>query len=231
MPVGDGNQEQASAALTAVFFDLDGTLIDPKIGITRSIQYALGKLDRPIPPEDELTWCIGPPLRASLATLLQRDDMADIALSLYRERFAEIGIFENDVYPGAEETLSVLTERGHRLFVATSKPHIYAQRILGYLNMAPYFDRVFGSELDGQRSDKTELLSYALQTARVDPPRAIMIGDRSHDMIGARRNGMTAVGVLYGYGSERELMDAGAQLVCDTPKKILDLVTLQNREP
>ncbi|HEX9470501.1 MAG TPA: HAD hydrolase-like protein, partial [Bradyrhizobium sp.] len=96
--------------MTAIYFDLDGTLTDPKAGITRSIQYALGKLDREVPPEDELTWCIGPPLRGSLAKLLGSDDLADKALSLYRERFADIGIFENEIYPGIEDTLSVLTE-------------------------------------------------------------------------------------------------------------------------
>src|SRR5258708_31887790 len=104
--------------MTAIYFDLDGTLTDPKAGITRSIQYALGKLDSEIPREDELTWGIGPPLRASLAKLLGSDDLADKALSLYRERFADIGIFENQIYPGMKDTLAVLTEHGQRLFVA-----------------------------------------------------------------------------------------------------------------
>src|SRR5271170_5029952 len=101
--------------MTAVFFDLDGTLTDPKLGITRSIQYALNKLDRATPAENELTWCIGPPLRASLKKLLGNDDLADIAVSFYRERFADIGIFENDVYAGIEDTLSALAKSGHRL--------------------------------------------------------------------------------------------------------------------
>jgi phosphoglycolate phosphatase len=208
--------------MTAIYFDLDGTLTDPKAGITRSIQYALGKLDREVPPEDELTWCIGPPLRASLAKLLGSDDLADKALSLYRERFADIGIFENEIYPGIEDTLSVLTEQGRRLFVATSKPSVYAERIIDHFKLRVYFERVFGSELDGRRSDKTDLLSYALQTMRVDPAQSMMIGDRSHDMIGARNNGMTAVGVLYGYGSKEELLDAGAHHICATPQRLLD---------
>ena len=165
--------------MTAIFFDLDGTLTDPKLGITRSIQYALNKLNRTTPAENELTWCIGPPLLASLKKLLGNDDLADIALSLYRERFADIGIFENDVYPGIEDTLSLLAKSGHRLFVATSKPGVYAQRIIDHFKMTAYFDRVFGSEMDGTRSDKTELLKYALQTTSVEPFHAIMIGDRS----------------------------------------------------
>jgi phosphoglycolate phosphatase len=208
--------------MTTIYFDLDGTLTNPKLGITRSVQYALSKLDCGAPPEDELTWCIGPPLRASLKKMLGTDDLADRALSLYRERFADIGIFENEIYPGIEETLSVLSESGRRLFVATSKPRIYAERIIDYFKLKVYFERVFGSELDGKRSDKTDLLGYALETARVDPSQAIMIGDRSHDMIGARNNGMTAVGVLYGYASKDELLDAGAHHICATPQRLLD---------
>jgi phosphoglycolate phosphatase len=213
---------QDHASMPAIYFDLDGTLTNPKPGITRSIQYALGKLDRAAPSEDELTWCIGPPLRASLKKLLGADDLADKALSLYRERFGDIGIFENEVYPEIEGTLSVLANSGRRLFVATSKPAVYAERIVEHFKLSGYFERVFGSELDGTRVDKTELLGYALQTTRVDPTRAIMIGDRSHDMIGARNNAMTAVGVLYGYGSEAELIGAGAHHVCTTPERLLD---------
>jgi phosphoglycolate phosphatase len=208
--------------MTAIYFDLDGTLTNPKPGITRSIQYALGKLDRAVPSEDELTWCIGPPLHASLKKLLGTDDLADKALLLYRERFGDIGLFENEVYPGIEGILSALAKSGRRLFVATSKPVIYAERIIDHFGLSGFFERVFGSELDGTRADKTELLRHALQATRVDSARAIMIGDRSHDMIGARNNGMTAVGVLYGYGSQAELIDAGAHHVCATPQTLLD---------
>jgi phosphoglycolate phosphatase len=208
--------------MTAIFIDLDGTLTDPKPGITRSIQYALGKLDRPILPADELTWCIGPPLRGSLKKLLGTDDMADRALTLYRERFSDIGLFENELYPGIEDTLSALARSGRRLFVATSKAHIYAERIIDHFKLRVHFERVFGAELDGARSDNTDLLRHALQTTDVDPSQAIMIGDRSFDMVGARNNGMTAVGVLYGYGSEVELRDAGAHHICATPQGLLD---------
>ncbi|HKH02000.1 MAG TPA: HAD hydrolase-like protein, partial [Bradyrhizobium sp.] len=116
--------------MTAIYLDLDGTLTDPKPGITRSIQYALGKLDQVAPSEDELTWCIGPPLQASLRMLLGTDELADKALALYRERFSDIGLFENKIYPGVEETLAVFARSGRRLFVATSKPALYAQRII-----------------------------------------------------------------------------------------------------
>jgi phosphoglycolate phosphatase len=211
--------------MTTIYFDLDGTLTDPKPGITRSIQYALQRLDRAVPSEDELTWCIGPPLRASLKQLVGSEDLADQALALYRERFADIGLFENEVYPGIEDILAVLTGAGRRLFVATSKPGVYAERIIDHFQLRSYFERVFGSELDGRRSDKTDLLGYALQAARVDPSQAMMIGDRRHDMIGARNNGMTAVGVLYGYGSKAELVDAGAHHVCATPRGLLEHIS------
>lgn len=219
--ISDGQLQRALAIIT-IWFDLDGTLTDPKLGITRSIQYALSRPDRQPPPEDELMWCIGPPLRASLKTLLGTDDLAVKALSFYRERFADIGIFENEIYLGIEDTLSVLAKSGRRLFVATSKPSVYAERIIDHFKLRFYFERVFGSDLDGRQSDKTDLLGYALQTMRVDPSQATMIGDRSHDMIGARNNGMTAVGVLYGYGSKEELLNAGAHHVCTTPHGLLD---------
>jgi phosphoglycolate phosphatase len=208
--------------MTTIFFDLDGTLTDPKPGITRSIQYALHRLQRAVPSEDELTWCIGPPLRASLQKLLGGDELADRALALYRERFADIGLYENEIYPGIAAILAALAASRRRLFVATSKPHIYADRIIAHFGLADRFERVFGSELDGTRADKTELLRYALQSSAVDPSSAIMIGDRSHDMIGARNNGMTAIGVLYGYGSQEELVGAGAHHICATPDKLIE---------
>jgi phosphoglycolate phosphatase len=206
----------------AIYFDLDGTLTDPKPGITRSIQFALRKLDRPVPSEDELTWCIGPPLHASLKKLLGTDELADRALLLYRERFGDVGLFENQVYSGIEQALSEFARSDRRLFVATSKPVVFAKRIIDHFKLTGYFERVFGSELDGRNVDKTDLLGYALASAGIDPSQAMMIGDRSHDMIGARNNGMTAIGVLYGYGSREELVGAGAHHVCATPRTLLD---------
>jgi phosphoglycolate phosphatase len=203
-----------------IFFDLDGTLTDPRPGITGSIQYALRKLDRPVPSQDELTWCIGPPLRASFAKLLGAETSADLAVSYYRERFSDIGLYENGVYDGIGDVLTELGQSGRRLFVATSKPHVFAERIIDHFGLRHHFERVFGSELDGTRGDKSHLLEYALHETAVDPSRATMIGDRSHDMVGARNNGMKAVGVLYGYGSRDELLQAGALHVCAAPRAI-----------
>ena len=212
--------------LDAIYFDLDGTLTDPKPGITRSIQYALQKLDHPtMPTEDELTWCIGPPLRASFVRLLGAETSADLAVSYYRERFSDVGLYENGVYDGIGEVLTSLCASGHRLFVATSKPHVFAERIIDHFGLRDHFERVFGSELDGTRVDKSHLLEYALKQASVDPARTLMVGDRSHDMVGAKNNGMKGIGVLYGYGTRDELLDAGAHHVCATPGAILGCIS------
>jgi phosphoglycolate phosphatase len=212
--------------MDAIYFDLDGTLTDPKPGITRSIQYALRKLDHhTIPTEDELTWCIGPPLRASFVKILGTEDTADLAVSLYRERFSDVGLYENGVYDGIDDVLTTLGQSGRRLFVATSKAHVFADRIVDHFGLRRHFERVFGAELDGTRSDKSHLLEYALRTASVDPSKTLMIGDRSHDMIGARNNGIRGIGVLYGYGSKDELIEAGALHVCATPQAILDCIS------
>jgi phosphoglycolate phosphatase len=211
--------------MDAIYFDLDGTLTDPKPGITRSIQYALQRLDHPtIPTEDDLTWCIGPPLRTSFVRLLG-DHAADRAVALYRERFSDIGLYENRVYDGIGDVLTTLHASGHRLFVATSKAHVFANRIIDHFGLRHHFEHVFGAELDGTRADKSHLLEYALKQASVDPSKTLMIGDRSHDMVGAKNNGMKGIGVLYGYGSRDELLEAGAQHVCATPEAILGCIT------
>ncbi|MEH2557730.1 phosphoglycolate phosphatase [Bradyrhizobium algeriense] len=211
--------------MDAIYFDLDGTLTDPKPGITRSIQYALQRLDHPtMPTEDELTWCIGPPLRASFVRLLGAETSADLAVTYYRERFSDVGLYENGVYDGIGEVLTSLCASGHRLFVATSKPHVFAERIIDHFGLRDHFERVFGSELDGTRVDKSHLLEYALKQASVDPAKTLMIGDRSHDMVGAKNNGMKGIGVLYGYGSRDELLEAGAHHVCATPGAVLGCI-------
>jgi phosphoglycolate phosphatase len=210
--------------MATICFDLDGTLTDPKPGITRSIRHALIALTGEAPEEDALTWCIGPPLLASFETLLAGKGDAAAALAKYRERFGDVGLFENEVYPAIPETLAALVASGHRLFVATSKPTIYARRIVEHFDLSRYFDDVFGAELDGRRSDKSELLAWLLAGRQVAPAEATMVGDRRHDMVGARANAMRAVGVLYGYGSEAELTEAGAEALCATPEALADVL-------
>ena len=208
--------------MSAIYFDLDGTLTNPKPGITGSIQYALQKLDLPVPSQDELTWCIGPPLRGSFVTMRGGEKLADLAVSFYRERFADVGLYENSLYPDIKDVLTTLGHSRRRMFVATSKPGIFAERIIDHFGLTGCFERVFGSELDGTRVHKTDLLAYALETTGVNASQALMIGDRSHDMIGAKNNGMGAIGVLYGYGTKEELIGAGASHVCATPRAVLD---------
>jgi phosphoglycolate phosphatase len=210
--------------INTVFFDLDGTLTDPKIGITASIQYALEKLNLPVPTQDELTWCIGPPLRTSFVALLGGEEHADRAVALYRERFGDVGLFENTLYAGIEETLTAVAASGRKLFVATSKAHVYADRIIDHFGLRKYFAHVFGPELDGTHADKSDLLRYALEKTSTDPAHAIMIGDRKHDVIGAANNGMPTIGVLYGYGSREELTKAGAAHLCKSPGEIPGLI-------
>ncbi len=204
-------------SVDTVFFDLDGTLTDPKIGITRCIQHALEQLDVVVPTAEDLTWCIGPPLLESFKSMLGDDESANVALNYFRERFSDKGLFENEVYDGIPSALRHLADSGATLFVVTSKPQVYAEQIVEHFGLDSYFECVFGPTLEGVRAKKTDLLRYALREIGAAPRTAVMVGDRSLDMIGARENGVAAIGVLYGYGSREELEDAGAQALLSEP--------------
>ncbi len=207
-------------------FDLDGTLSDPFVGITSSIQHALVALGRPAPPAQELRWCIGPPLKQVFATLLGADGdrLADAAVLKYRERFGSIGLFENVLYPGIETALADLKNAGHSLCVATSKPTVFAERIVEHFGLTKYFSSVNGSELDGTHSDKASLIAHILERDAIAPGDALMIGDREHDIIGAFRNGVAALGVLWGYGSKEELEKAGAFACVASLQELLEAI-------
>ena len=193
-----------------ILIDLDGTLTDPKLGITTCIRYAMQKLGRPLADEVDLDWCIGPPLKSSLAKLLQsdNDELAEQALVLYRERFSTIGLFENEVYPKVVETLEKLQQHGYRLYVATAKPTIYAEQILVHFDLAKYFKKIYGSELTGERTNKGELITYLLVQENLDATATVMVGDREFDILGARQNGVKSIAVSYGYGTAEELAQA-----------------------
>lgn len=210
----------------AVLFDLDGTLTDPKPGIAACIRHALRGLGRIPPDVDRLEWCIGPPLRRSFARLLETDDDAllDRAIALYRKRFGTIGLFENAVYPGVADAVDEVRRAGFATFVATSKPHVYATRIVSHFGLAPLFDAVYGSELDGTRVDKGDLIAHAIADRRLESARAVMIGDREHDIIGAKRCGIRAIGVTYGYGTEAELRAHGAAALAHAPDALPALI-------
>ena len=185
-----------------VLFDLDGTLTDPRDGILACFKYALEKLQVNSPTDRTLERMIGPPLRESFTALLGVDDEAriDRAISLYRERFSLMGLYENALYPGISEALAQLREVGCTLFVATSKPRVFAQRIIDYFELGGFFRAVHGSELDGSNADKTKLIAHVLTAESLTPTETIMIGDRAHDVVGAKVNSVVPIGVLWGYG-------------------------------
>ncbi len=213
-----------------IVFDLDGTLIDPFDGITRSIRYALAEMGLPAPPADELAWCIGPPLFDSFTTLLggeasaSRSDVEE-AIRLYRVRFAQVGIFECELYDGIPGMLADLTHQGFGLFVATSKPHVYAGPIVEHLEIAPWFRGVYGAELDGTRRDKGDLLAYLLDEEQLSAERVVMVGDRDNDVKGARQVGIRSIGVTYGYALPGELETAAPDATVDTPREIAGAIS------
>lgn len=213
-------------ARIAVLFDLDGTLTDPLEGITRSIQHALKTSGTPERTTAELAAYIGPPLRGTFARLLETDDplAVEAALSLYRERFSVVGLFENTVYDGVPQMLASLQRQGFALFVATAKPRIFAERIVEHFGLAPFFSGIYGAELDGRYDDKSELLAHLVAKEALSPAAAIMVGDRSHDIVAAKRNRMAAIGVTYGYGTFDELRAAGADDVCAGPDEVVACV-------
>lgn len=194
-----------------LLIDLDGTLTDPKVGITTSARYGLAKVGHHVDEQDNLDWIIGPPLKASLAKILQvdlNDSLAEQALQGYRERFSVTGLFENQVYPEVAETLGILKQSGYQLYVATAKPTIYAKKILEHFGLAEYFTHIYGSELTGERTNKGDLIGYILEQEQLDPAFCLMVGDREYDILGARRYQIETVAVTYGYGTETELYNA-----------------------
>ena len=204
-----------------LLFDLDGTLTDPKPGIVGSLRFALGRLNAPCPPDEVLATYIGPPLRRTFATLLDTDDSDRIeeAIGLYRQRFAGTGLYENRVYDGVPEMLE-RAAAATVAYVATSKPAVYAERIVRHFGLAQHFRKVYGPELDGRYEDKAELLAHLLTRESVIPEAAVMIGDRQADVCAAKASGVRSIGVLWGYGSERELIDAGADVLCARPAEL-----------
>jgi phosphoglycolate phosphatase len=216
-------QGAAPAVPAHLLFDLDGTLTDPLVGIARCIASALAALGAPCPPPAELRWAVGPPLRDSLAALLgpAREGEVGRALALYRERFASVGLYENRVYPGIPEALAGLRGRGLALWVCTAKPAVYARRILAHFGLHPHFRGVYGSELDGRRTDKRELLGWLLERERLPVEATLMIGDRDVDMAAARAHGLRAIGAAWGYGGPEELRRAGAHLLVEEPAALL----------
>ena len=209
-----------------ILFDLDGTLTDAAPGITNSIKYALNKFGISEPDEHKLRACLGPPLITSFTEffgLTEEDALKGV--EYYREYFRPYGIFENEVYTGIPQLLKKLKEQDKTLIVATSKPEPFAVQIIEHFKMDKYFDFIAGSNLDNTRSKKADVIRYVLDSVNIsDCPAAVMIGDRKHDIIGAKETGLRSIGVLYGYAAVNELEQAGADFIAKTPEDIFGII-------
>ncbi len=223
---------RVESVIKNILIDLDGTLTDPKVGITTSARYGLEKIGHPIAEDLNIDWIIGPPLKASLAKLLNvdvSDVLADQALQGYRERFAVTGLYENKVYVGVAETLAQLTQQGFHLYVATAKPTVYARQILEHFDLAQYFKVIYGSELNGERTNKGDLIEYILQQEQLHAAECVMVGDREYDILGARRNQIQGVAVSYGYGSREEIQHAAPAKIIHTFSDLPNMVAVLNQ--
>jgi phosphoglycolate phosphatase len=203
-----------------LFWDLDGTITDPRRGIIDAYAAFLTEAGIPVPPESELLWVIGPPLRECLTTLLRTTDQEVIerAVLRYRHWYVTEGLMYRDTpYAGIETLLRDLRQLGYRMFIATAKAHAYARLILRHWGLEDVFDDIHGSEIDGTRANKGDLLQWMICEKNIQPIQGIlMIGDRKHDVLAAKKNGIQSVGVGYGYGSKEELSAAGTDLFCQT---------------
>lgn len=212
-----------------ILFDLDGTLTDPKEGICKSVQYALLAFGIEEPDIEKLTPFIGPPLKNSFMEFYGlSEEQAVAAVEKYRERFSVTGLYENEVYAGIPQMLANLQEKGYRLAIASSKPTIYVKRILEHFLLDSYFDVIMGSELDGRRVNKDEVIREALTELFLGEPvchaQVVMVGDRKFDVEGAQALGMECIGVEYGYADSGELQEAGASYVVSTVAELEDLL-------
>ena len=203
--------------------DLDGTLTDNYLGISRSISHALAAMGAAPVGEDVLRQCVGPPLRQVFPQLLGTADatIVETAIGHYRERFGSIGWAENVIYDGIPELLATLVGRGHALHLCTSKPQPYAERIVALFGFGAHLAGVYGADLAGSLDDKAHLVAHVLAREGLAADRCTMIGDRMHDVRAARRNGVRSIGVLWGYGSRAELESAGVDAIVATPEALL----------
>ncbi|WP_271495216.1 HAD family hydrolase [Enterococcus sp. 5H] len=210
----------------SILFDLDGTITNSAEGIIQAVLFAVKQLGLKTPNEEQLYSFIGPPLADSFEKLYGLNDQeVEKAVAYYREYYQKKGIFESHVYKGIPEVLASLKEKGCQLYLATSKPEIYAKQILNHFNLTHYFKGIYGASLDGKRSKKGDVIQYALKEANIlNLKETIMIGDRSHDILGAKENDLASIGVLYGFGNQSELEIAGASYIVSTPTEIISLL-------
>lgn len=215
-----------------VFFDLDGTLTDPGVGITRCLQHSLARLGREVPSASALRRFVGPPLHETFATLLGTRETApvDEAVRLYRERFGEAGMFENELYPGIPEGLASLQRDGHRLWVVTSKPTVYAERVVDHFGLRRWLEGVHGAELSGANADKRRLIRNVLDGRSLEAHETWMVGDRMHDIQGGRANGVSCIAVRWGYGTAEELQEAEPDHIVASMPELCEIIAWE-RQP
>ena len=212
------------------FWDLDGTITDSAPGITNSVRYALSKMNQSPPANLDLTCFIGPPLAYGFSTFCGMSDTdAERAVELYRENYRAGGMLECRVYDGIREILQALRQRHVPCVLATCKPHEFAVQILAHFGLLEYFTYVSGPEMDGTRGKKHEVIAHALQVLEInDPKTVLMIGDRADDVIGAAANSIDCVGARWGFGSDEELIQAGAKALLDKPEELLLFISPQS---
>lgn len=203
-----------------LFFDLDGTIIDSSEGIYGSILYALDKMAKPGLTDEQLRSFIGPPLVDSFLNIGFTPEEAEQATVYYRETYAVKGMYEVKVYEGIPEALAVLADK-YDLYIATSKPEHFAKKILANIQLARYFTGIYGADSETDRTAKADVLAYALAESGAEAPASVMIGDRSHDMLGAAQCQVLPVGVLWGFGDRQELTESGAAEILTVPADLL----------
>lgn len=209
-----------------ILFDLDGTISDSYEGITKSVSYALQKMNID-PPRDrtELRMFIGPPLRESFSRYYDMNaEQAERAVMLYRENYNARGMLDCKPYDGIVDAIKLLHEQGKRILLATSKPENAAIKIIEHFGLTEYFHFIAGATDDSSRVEKADVIEYAIASSGIDRTRAVMVGDRLHDINGAKATGLISIGVLYGYGNKRELTDAGADFIAETPHDIVEII-------
>lgn len=214
------------STFTTVLFDLDGTLTDPGVGITNSVAHALSYYGIEVEDKTTLYPFIGPPLAESFMRYFDfSEEKAKRAVDVYREYYAVRGIFENKLYEGVSDTLSHLYDFGITVALATSKPEVFAKKILTHFGIDRYFTYIGGSELDHKRTDKHEVIEYVLSNLPgAEREKTLMVGDTRFDIEGAAASSLSSIGVTYGYGIKEELLQAGAMATVDVPSQLLQFI-------
>lgn len=210
----------------AVLLDLDGTLADSRPGILACFHHMLAELGHDPAAAGDLTWAVGPPMAVSVGRLLGQygDDRVELGLTTYRARYTTTGLYECSAFPGIPQMLAALRDAGQSLCVATSKRRDFAERVVDYLGFRQYLPKVYGAIPGGGLDEKKDLLAEILRVEGYDPARTVMVGDRLHDIHAAQANTLRSIGVLWGYGGETELRQAGADLLAATPAEVASLV-------